>query len=266
MPELNLTPREEKEILFKGVFNSPLVTIIGSVLTTFIIAAIFFKLGGPVPISINQTSVEKTSPFNVSGEGSVTIVPDQAKATFGITKSAPSVTDAQKTSNEVINKLKSDLKQIGVEEKDIKTTSYNVYPDYSFDEGRSRITGYNVTTQVQVTFRNFENLNQAFDLATAAGTNLAGQLSFDLSKEARQKAEDEARKAAIEEAKQKAEKIAKEAGIKLGKIINVQESSLSAQPIFRGLAATGIESAQQTEISPGSSEVRVQVTLSFETL
>lgn len=264
MPEIEITKKEEKELLAKGLFTSPFFTIVASVIATFIIAFFFSKIGGEVPISITSTTVEKQHTLDVSGEGRAEVVPDIARASLGITVSRNTVSAAQREANSVLNSIKQSLQGLGIEERDFRTISYNINPDYSFEEGRSRIVGYNVNSQFEVAFRDFEILNQAIDTATQAGANLVGQLRFELSREARQEAEDEARAEAVAEAKRKAEKIAKTAGVDLGKVINVKESPVAEPPIFRSLALEETEEAQ-TQISPGTSEIKVRVTLSFET-
>lgn len=245
-------------------FPAVLSTVL-SVSIIFVIATIFFKFAGPLPLSISQTTTMKSSTFDVVGEGVENVVPDEAQATFGITTSAGSVAEAQNNANTVVNKLTADLKALGIDGKDIKTSSYNVSPNYSFNENVTRITGYNVTATVLVKFKDFTKLNQAFDIATQAGANLQGQLAFTLSEETRATAEDKARQTAIKQAKEKAQKIAGEAGISLGKIINVQESPNSYMPMSRSLDLQAAGSAAPTEISPGTSEVRINVILSYET-
>lgn len=260
MPELELSKREQKELVLKNLFNSPLVTIVGSILTTFIIAAVFLKIAGPVPISLTQTSVEKLSTFDVVGRGSSFAVPDTATANFGITVSRPSVSAAQEEVNQTLIGLREALASVGVEEREIKTISYNISPNYS-GEGRG-IVGYTVSSQVKVTFRDFERLNQALEKTTQAGANLIGNLTFELSEEKRQQAEEEARKQAIKQAKEKAEKVAREAGFSLGRVLNVVERRVGEPPFLQARQAVTEETV---EVSPGLAEVVIEATLSFET-
>lgn len=266
MPELGLTRKEEKELVLKTLLNTPLITIIASVLTTFLIATFFLKVGGPVPVSVTQTTLEKTSAFDVAGEGRAWVIPNQARVNFGITTSASTVIQAQEQANEAINLFKKDLKQIGIDEENIKTVSYTINPDYDFREGRSRVIGYNANVVLEVLFQEFEKLNQAFTLATRNGINNIGQLIFELSQEEQEKAEDKARKMAIDKAKDKARKMAKESGIRLGKIINIQETTAAEPPVIRPFGAVVEEKEEAVEVSAGTSEVKIQVKLSFETL
>jgi uncharacterized protein len=266
MADFELTKKEEKEILLKGLLNTPFITIIGSIFTTFIIAAVFLKFGGPVPVSITQTTVDGANSFEVSEEGSVQVVPDQASLSLGITSLASTVVKAQENVNIVINNLKTQLKQLNIDDKNIKTTSYSIYPNYNYDGPRSNISGYNATVNLEVKIKDFKKLNQVLDIAPTAGINTIGQVTLEVSDEAREKLEDQARNLAVEKAKKKAEKIAKASGLKLGKLINVTEN-LNDGPIILPFEAAALrEGDSETSISPGTTNIVVRVTLSFETL
>ena len=248
--------------------HSPLGTIIASVLATFIIAAIFFKFSGPVPLSIQQTSVQKQSTFDVIGEGSASAIPDVAQVTLGITISRPTVAGAQEEANSIINSINQALKNNGVEEKNISTQNYSVSPQYNFRENR-RITGYTVSASLRVKITDFAQLSQAIDSAVSLGANHIGGISFTLSDAVRAKAETQAREQAVAKAKTKAKDLARAAGIKLGRIINVQESATTPPPVFRTLEATSLDeipAPEPTQIEPGSAEVNLTITLSYETL
>lgn len=238
-----------------------LLTIAG----IFLLAGIFFKILGPLPLTISQTTTQKSSTFDVSGEGSVSVIPDEARANFGITTSAATIAQAQNKANDVTNKLKVSLQALGIKDADIRTTNYSINPDYTFDSTR-KINGYTVSSNVQVAFKDFSKLNSALDAATNAGANQVGQLSFELSDEKKQQAENDVRKKAIDQAKAKAQRIASVAGISLGKVINVIETPGYYPPIYaQDLRTNALSEKAPTQVSPGTSEVKVNVILSFET-
>lgn len=245
----------------------PLVTHILLVLATFLFAALFFKIVGPLPVSVNQTTVQKQSTFDATGEGKAAVAPDVALTSLGLTVTRSTVAAAQEEANKVINSINQALKQSGVEAKDIRTQNYSIYPQYDYSAGQ-RVTGYTVNATLEVKFTDFAKLETAIDRAVSLGANQVGGITFTLSDEARLKAEDEARKEAVEQAKAKAESLSRAAGIKLGRIINVQESTNQPPiPLYRSLeaAAPDIAIAEPTEIEPGTTEVILSVTLSYET-
>lgn len=96
------------------------------------------------------------------------------------------------------------------------------------------------------------------------GANQVSGVSFDIDDKT--KLENEARKLAVDEAKKKAENAAKIAGFKLGKIINYSENFGGFPVPIRAMGSLNAVSEKATQIEPGSSEVIVNVTLSFEIL
>ncbi len=230
----------------------------GAVVLFFIGLFLFFKFGPAIPISMVTTT--KTEMFTVTGEGKATAVPDLAQVTLGITSTAGSVTEAQSRANSVINKISADLKKLGVGENDIKTNSYNLRRDYQNNNL------YVAEVNLLVKLHKFDQLDQAIDIATKDGANQIGGLYFTLDDATQEKLEADARKIAIANAKKKAAEIAKESGITLGRIINVSEGSgFSPRPMYAvAEKAMGVP-ADTTQIQPGSSEITISVTLSFET-
>src|SRR3990172_3433649 len=152
-----------------------------SLLTAFGILLVFFlytKFAGPVPFSVNSIQTTKTNLFSVSGEGKATGIPDTARLSIGVTKTASTVGAAQEQTNTATNKVIADLKSLGVAEKNIKTTNYSVNPNYDFDRGVQNITGYTVVQTLEVNITPIDIANKAIDAATTDGANLVVGIIF----------------------------------------------------------------------------------------
>ena len=250
------------------VFDSPLATIFASVATTFIVAYAFFKLAGPVPISVSQTTVEKKNAFDVVGEGKIAVVPDIAEVNLGITIEKESINEAQKQANQTINSIEKSLKDLKIDKKDIKTSDYRVYPNYDYRAER-KITGYTVETNLQIKVRDFEKINKVIDNATDLGANQIRGLNFTVDEEKLEEYKNDARKEAVEKAKEKAKNLAYISGVKLGKIINVAEEyekPFPSRPIGGALKLESAMKNEETKIQPGSTELTITIILSYEIL
>ena len=186
---------------------------------------------------------------------------------MGIQVNKTTVEEAQKKANEKINNTIQAIKKLGIEEKYIKTISYNVYPDYDYRSGQ-KIIGYNINITLQVKVKDFDKVNQVIDTATSLGLNQIGNLEFTLDDEKLEEAKMEARKEAIEKAKIKASQIAKAGGLRLGKIVDISENIIPnyPTPLLRSTGIGGEVEDQKTEIQPGESEITISVILSYETL
>ena len=221
-----------------------------------LVLTIYTKIAGSLPFSINSTT--NTSIFDVTGEGKVTVALDLANVSAGVSVTGPSVKEVQDKMNVVINKVSAAVKDLGIDSKDIETSNYNVNPIYGESQ---RITGYSASTNLTVKVREINKVNSVIDSATEAGATNVSSLGFETSET--EVFEEKARKEAIDNAKKKAEAAAKAAGFRLGRIINYQENPGGfPQPL--AYEAGGRGGDLKTSLEPGSNEVIVTVTLSYE--
>lgn len=236
----------------------PLVTL----LLFFLLFFVYTKVAGPIPLFINSVTTSKSDVFSATGQGSFAAKPDIATLNVGIQANGQTVQQVQDQINSKLNQIATKIKALGVNEKDIKTINYSIQPNVDFREGNQKITGYFANTTLLIKVRDINKINNVIDEATQAGANQIGGINFDVDDKT--KAEDEARKEAVEQAKKKAEAVAKIAGFSLGKIINYSED-FGGSP--RPITFSAVESADKavpTQVEPGSSEIKVTVTLSYE--
>lgn len=243
-----------------------LINIVVAVVAIFILLFVYTRFAGPISFSVNNINTNKSALFEVSGTGKNAAAPDTAIISLGVTQSSSSVLDAQNKTNQSSKRIIDGLKKLGIPEKNIKTTNYSINPDYSYDVGSAKITGYSVTQNLEVKVP-IEKTNQAVDASTLNGANLVGNITFSLNDDKLAGLENTARKEAVEKAKKKAEGLSRASGIKLGKIINVVESvGQIPRPIFlEGDKAQGSTNSELSNITPGETNVEVTITLTYET-
>lgn len=257
---------------FYQQFKTPIVTI-GLLFLAFFV---YTKLAGPIPFFINSVTTTKTDLFTAQGEGKITAVPDSATLSIGITQTGKTVQDAKDKTNSATQKVLLALKDLGILEKDIKTTNYSVNPNYGNNneiapmmypirDNGANITGYTVTQNLEIKIKQTDNVNKAIDAVTKSGANLIGGVNFTFSDELLEKLEDKARKDAVINAKKKAQSLANASGLRLGKIINVVESSSFPRPMLaEALKAQSLDNIQ-TQVTPGENTVTINVTIYYET-
>ncbi len=224
--------------------------------------------------------------INVSGEGRAYLKPDVAMVSFGVTSEAVKSQDAVNKNNEKMNAVIAAIKGLGVQDKDIQTTLYNLNPTYGYTRGgvipmdaksatvsspmyypvpgSPVVTGYSLEQQVSVKIRNFDNINAILDKATSAGATNVGQLSFTADNP--EMARSQAREEAIKNAKEKLNTIAKQSGLRIGKLVNVSEGYNNyPQPMYASSMAkdASVESVAP-QIQTGQQEVSSTVTLTYQ--
>ncbi len=227
---------------------------IGGIIIFFILLFVYSKFGPNLPISVLTQS--KGEPMIVSDTGKVTVVPDIAKVSLGIEAQGQSLKQAQSDVNVKSKNLTDSLKKLGIDEKDIKTTNYSVSPEYDYQTTPYRINGYRVSINYEVKITDFGIVNDALVVATSAGANVIGNLSFEVNDKTKEEMTQKAREEAVKLAKTKAEGLAKAAGITLGKIINVTESQGVDYP-------RPMMELEKANVTPGETEISVTVTLSY---
>lgn len=232
----------------------------------FVLLFLYSKFGPSLPISVlTQT---KGEPMMVSDTGKVTVVPDIAKVSFGIEAQGQNLKQVQDSVNKKSKALTDSLKKLGIDEKDIKTTNYNVYPEYDYQTTPFRINGYRVSISYEVKITNFELVNDALTTATESGANVIGNISFEVNEKTKDEYTQKAREEAVKLAKNKAEGLAKASGITLGKIINVTESQGIDYPrpitYAKELSVGMGDSANEANVTPGETEIQITVSLSYE--
>ncbi len=222
-----------------------------------------------VALFVATKRAEPDHQFSVSATGKVFAKPDIANLTVGIeTQAKPTAAEAVKENTKKMNEVIAALKKLDIEDKDIKTTNYNLNPVYDWTSGKQELRGYQVSQNVAVKIRDLDKIGDAIAKTTEKGANQIGNINFTIDDEFELKAE--ARDGAIEKAKTKAEEIAKKTGMKLGKIINVYENQVYipgpvnylAKDMAVGLG--GAESMPAPAIQTGENEVSVEVTVVWE--
>ncbi|MCL5409788.1 MAG: SIMPL domain-containing protein [Patescibacteria group bacterium] len=240
-----------------------IVYILTGVVCFFVLLFIWAKFAAPIPLAVSSVTTTKTDTFNVTGEGKVSAVPDMATISVGITANASTVRDVQGQINQVINQITDAEKKLGLTDKEIQTQNYSINPQYNFQVNPQKITGYTASTSLQLKVNDLGKLNEVIDTATANGANSVGAISFDVKDKT--KAQDEARQQAVAEAKAKAQAAAQAAGFNLGRLVNYSESNNNIRPVPLAMGtAEKSDTSSVTSVQPGSTEIDLTVTLSYE--
>jgi hypothetical protein len=223
-----------------------------------------FYLGGKWIEAKDHTPTTIT----VSGEGKIYSAPDIAELTFGVT------TGPQRTAKQAMTMIKTSMdkvfkavKDAGIAEKDISTEQFSLSPQYDWNEGRQTLRGYEARETLRVKVRDLDKVSDVLTVATDAGANQAGDVSFTIDDPEKVRAE--ARQKAIDQAKAKAVTLAKELSMSLGDIKGFSEGGGYTPPIYMRSAvkmdaAGGAPESAAVPLPAGEQEVNVQVSITYE--
>ncbi len=241
-----------------------IVTYAALVLITLLALVLVKELNISYPVRVTTT---QASDLSVVGEGKVEVVPDRASLEAGIlVANAASIEAAQQEIDEKNNAIVSALGELGIPKEDIKTSNYSINPNQDFNPGiAGRITGYNGNVTVSITVRQIDLVPQVTQAVTTAGANQVYNVSYSV--ENPEKFREEARNKAIENAKEQAQNLANSLGIRLGRVVNIVESTPANGPLpfERALMSRdAMGGANAPVLEPGTQEITSVVTLYFE--
>ena len=242
--------------------------------TIFAVAALLLVLcmaGCSTGSSASAPASDQTAEITVSASASVSLVPDKASVYFGVSTQENSPELAQKKNTEAVNRVTAVLTGRGIAEKSIRTTSYNMYPQYIWSDstGEQRINGYNVVTTMSVQDQDIEKVGELLSACVEAGINQIDSVSFLCSGY-----DDAYRQAfiqAVEAARSKAEAVAAAEGKKLADVVSIsegwQDTSLRYAKGANSIASISVEEAAMDMaapiLQPGESEISASVTVTY---
>lgn len=211
--------------------------------------------------------------ITVMGEGESIAVPDIATFSFSISSDAPSVAAAQEAVNKKMDAVMGALKNLGVAEKDVKTTDYSVYPKYVYSSGcisgycpsQQKQDGYTVSTSVSVKVRDTAKAGDALAAAGTSGVTNLSSLSFTVDDSS--KVSDEAMGKAIADARARAEVIAKQLGVRLVRVVGYYYNNASdgPMPYYREAAVSApMDQTKSVSVVPGENKTSVSVSVMYE--
>lgn len=223
------------------------------------------------------SGVSATNTISVSGEGEVFAVPDIATFTLTIREEAKTVEEAQAAATTKSNSALATLRGAGIEDKDIKTVSYNINPQYDWVQaercatgaycpGQQVLRGYEVYQSLSVKVRDTKNAGSILSQVGKDVSDVSG-LSFTIDDDAKLQAD--ARAKAIADARAKADVLAKDLGVKVVRIVGFSESTggRDIYPIYGKTfamdAAVG-EEAPAPELPAGENKISSEVTITYE--
>jgi uncharacterized protein YggE len=247
------------------------IVILATLLSVFVLTKTITELKSMGYIG---KGVYAANSITVSGKGEVLATPDIATFSFGVTEEAGSVAEAQTKATEKANKILEAIKAAEVEDKDVKTSSYTIYPRYEYrgagmyTSGTQYIAGYVVSQTVEVKVRKLENAGKLLSTVGEFGaTNVSG-LSFSVDKQ--DELARDARETAIKDARAQAKVLAGSLGVSLGRITAYYESApyqpypgyYAKDMIMSASGSARVEAAP--ELPAGENKIVSNVTITYE--
>ena len=210
----------------------------------------------------------------VTGQASVNVEPDLVLLAIGVETMAETVAEARAEAASSMDAIIQSVKAHGLEDSDVQTQSFNIWPRYEYPEeisegvrtSRQVLVGYTVSNTAIVKIRDVNAVGTIIDDVAGAGGDATRINGINFSIEDPKPFTTQLREDAVQDAIAKAEHLASLAGVELGDLVFISEVGASA-PVARGFAnSVFMESmalSAPTPISGGELQLNMNVQVVF---
>ncbi len=240
-----------------------------------ILLAVFLAVSGAKGLKELRNPDPIYNTITVNGDGEAFAIPDISSFTFNLLEDASTVSTAQEDVTKKMDMILADLKDLGIDEKDIRTSDYFINPKYIYfsppcsinycPPSQQKQDGYTVSHTVVVKVREIERVGDALAIVGKVGVTYLSSVAFIIDDQ--DKIVDEARKEAIIDAKEKAKMLASELGVKLVRVIGYGDN-LGGGPMsyYDTLTSTSyVEGQSRSPSLPiGENKISVSVNVTYE--
>jgi uncharacterized protein len=185
----------------------------------------------PAAASAQLPPQDQPRTISVSAVGTVELEPEQGVVLLAVESEGQTAQAAAAANAQRMTQLMTALRRAGLQDRHIRTTSYELRPEYAREQrGQEppRIVGYRAVNMVQVTVDTVARMGGIIDAAIGSGANRVANIRFQLRDP--QAAHAEASALAVRNARRQAEAIAAAAGERLGPAMNISTGGYMPPP------------------------------------
>lgn len=197
------------------------------------------------------------------GQGEVKRAPDRAWVTIKAESRSKDPKEAQRLNAMAMNAVTEKLKGMNLGADAIRTTSYELHPEFDYANNRQTLRGYVARNAIEVRVDDIARVGDVLGAAVGSGATSIGALRFDLRD--RGAAEREALRLAVQDARTRADAAAAGAGVQIQRVQRIEEQRVfdpGPRPMMREMAMQSMGAdAAAPPITPGTIEIRSTVTM-----
>ncbi|GBC75398.1 26 kDa periplasmic immunogenic protein [archaeon HR06] len=231
-----------------------------------ILSAIMVLLGANLILALDNNRIiaptvipAKENILTVTGEGKISEKPDLVTINLGVLTEGKEAQEAVEKNSEKMNEVIKALKEF-LEDREIKTTYYSLYPKYYYQEGREPIiVGYVAQNNIRIETKKIDLAGKIIDLSVEKGVNQIQGIHFSFSEELKKDLKLKLIKMAVEDAKEKAQTLIDSLGVK---ILGIKSIQIVEEGVIIGERIVP-QTSLSTPIQPGEETLSLRVTIEF---
>ena len=229
--------------------------------------------GPPAQVAAVQTGSSQAGIW-VTGQGSISLEPDLVMLNVGVETMGLTVAVTRNEAATAMAAIVQAVKARGLDDKDIQTRSFSIFPRYEFPEvsiGGTRtrqqtLVGYTVSNTAVIRIRDLDSVGPIIDEVADAGGDATRINGIDFTVEDTKPFMDQLREDAVKDAIAKADQFAGLTGVSVGSLMFISEVG-GGIPVVRDLAQVEsmvmTKAASPTSISGGQLEISLNVQAVF---
>lgn len=215
-----------------------------------------------VTFNVSAQEQKPIPQINVSGEGKVKVVPDQAMISVSVDTKGNKAADVKKQNDETVERVIQAIKKHKLPKENVQTQRISLNPVYDYEKKKY---SYNATQTIEILLKDLSQYDGLMESLVDAGINRISNVEFRSSKMEQHKSD--ARKQAMLEAKKKAEDYVSVLGQKVGKALTISDNTqvYYPQPMYemKAMAMGGSDATPRETLAVGEISVTANVIVSF---
>lgn len=218
----------------------------------------------------SATGQDRVRTISVSGEGVVTVAPDQAILRFGVVTKHENPEEARARNAEASRDAMNAIRELGVEERHLRLETLRLEEEREYNQQTRQYVqiGFQAIRDIRVTLEDLDLLPTVVAKVVQQGANRLHGITYDLIE--REAVRNEALRVAALNARKKAALLAEALGADLGQVLTINEQGVHVPRPEVALRQMNMSMRTAADAAPepdayasGEIEVRANVTVVF---
>ncbi|MDR4491509.1 MAG: SIMPL domain-containing protein [Candidatus Nitrosocosmicus sp.] len=247
---------------FKSMFILMLLSGLVLILTV--------SAGTPLSNAQNIVIPDQKPTISTTGTAEREVPSDESKISLAVENTNANANTARKNNADKMDEIVNVLKQAGLTDENITTSSFQITPNYDYENSNyDRIISYTALNKIELKTSTNANISQFIDLAVNNGANRVENIDFVVSKKTLDKINLELLEQAFKSAREKADVLAHAGNFSILGVKNIDTSSnTSYSPptyFYDNYATNTAEKASgpSTQIIPQKNKISVSLPVVF---